>query len=148
MLPANRRGRPDPCTPPESRSGAYCRPAWLETLITIKAFRASDTNLRGFHDRKMLAMALPLQLNQSPRSGVIMPWFHAVPVFGMLSMFILLAVGPEVWASRWHPGLLAAVHGITLGALGCAMLGAAQQLTAVLCGHAPVRRRRVAWTLF
>lgn len=93
-------------------------------------------------------MALPLQLDRSPRGGVIMPWFHAAPVFGMLSMFVLLAAGPAVWTSRWHPGLLAAVHGITLGVLGSVMLGAAQQLTAVLCGRAAVRSRRVAAVLF
>lgn len=93
-------------------------------------------------------MSQPLQLDRSPRGGVIMPWFHAAPVFGMLSMFALLAAGPSVWTSRWHPGLLAAVHGITLGALGSVMLGAAQQLTAVLCGRAAVRSRRVATVLF
>jgi hypothetical protein len=75
-----------------------------------------------------------LSLSQSPPLSVPLRFFLTAPLFIIAAGLVVFFYGAEAFASRWHPGLLAATHFITLGFLAMIMMGALQQLTPVLMG--------------
>lgn len=75
-----------------------------------------------------------LSLAQTPPLSVPLRFFITAPVFAIACGITLLWAGPDAFASRWHPMLLAATHFLTLGFLTMSMMGALQQLTPVLMG--------------
>lgn len=76
-----------------------------------------------------------LFLERSPLPGIALPFLITGPVFGVLAALLLLVQGDAVLVNRWVPVTLAAVHLLTLGFLGTAMLGALLQVTAVTLGR-------------
>ena len=80
-----------------------------------------------------------LRLDQAPPFSVPLRFFLAAPFFGAIAAVVVLAIGPEILASRWQPALLAVTHLLTLGVLTMVMLGALMQMLPVLAGS-PVPR--------
>jgi hypothetical protein len=75
-----------------------------------------------------------LSLSQTPPLAVPLRYFLSAPLYLIAAGLILVSNGPELFASRWSPAMLALTHLITLGFLGSCMLGAIQQLLPVLLG--------------
>lgn len=75
-----------------------------------------------------------LSLAQTPPLSIPLRFFLTAPLFAVACGVVLLWFGEEAFVNRWHPGLLAATHFLTLGFLGMIMIGALQQLTPVLMG--------------
>lgn len=75
-----------------------------------------------------------LSLEQAPPFSVPLRFFLTAPWFALASVLVLLGGGPGVLASRWEPGLLAAVHFFTLGYLAMVMIGAVFQMLPVVAG--------------
>ncbi len=78
-----------------------------------------------------------LALEQAPPISVPFRFFLAAPVFLLAAGGLMLANGPELLASRWHPATLALVHLLTLGFLATSMAGALMQMLPVVAG-API----------
>ena len=85
-----------------------------------------------------------LSLQQAPPLSVPARFFLTAPLFGIVAALILLYTGPDLFSSRWTPGLLAATHCLTLGFFTSTMIGASQQLLPVLIGSAISKPRLVA----
>lgn len=75
-----------------------------------------------------------LRVDQAPPISVPFRFFLTAPVFGLLCALIVLWQGPDLFASRWSPATLAAVHLLTLGFMTMAMVGAMMQILPVLIG--------------
>jgi hypothetical protein len=75
-----------------------------------------------------------LSLQQSPPISVPARFFLTAPLFGICTALMLLLGGPELLASRWSPGMLAAVHALVLGFFATIMFGALQQILPVVAG--------------
>ena len=89
-----------------------------------------------------------LSLSQTPPLAVPLRFFLTAPLFVIAAAFVLLLSGPELFATRWSPTMLALTHLITLGFLGSCMLGAMQQLLPVLVGVPVVGARAVSLLLY
>ncbi len=89
-----------------------------------------------------------LSLSQTPPLAIPLRFFLTAPLFVAAAAVIIGLSGPELFASRWSPAMLALTHLITLGFLGSCMLGAVQQLLPVLVGVPVVAERRVGLMLY
>jgi hypothetical protein len=78
-----------------------------------------------------------LHVQQAPPISVPFRFFLTAPLFALLGAAVMLWHGPDLFASRWSPATLAAVHLLTLGFMTMAMVGAMMQILPVLVG-APV----------
>lgn len=85
-----------------------------------------------------------VSFDQAPPISVPFRFFLTAPVFTVLAALVMLATGPNLWASRWTPGALAVTHLITAGFMLQIMLGALQQLMPVVMGVQMARPRLVA----
>lgn len=88
-------------------------------------------------------MPAHLHFNQSSPIRLPLPLMLAAPLFGLLAMLLVIAGAPDIFASRWNPALIAAVHLFTLGFLGCTMFAAVLQILPVITGRPPLRNRPV-----
>lgn len=75
-----------------------------------------------------------LSFEQAPPIAAPFRFFLGAPVFGVVAGLIVLVSGPELFASRWTPGMLALTHAIALGFVLQAMLGALIQILPVVAG--------------
>lgn len=75
-----------------------------------------------------------LRVDQAPPISVPFRFFLTAPIFGLLCAVVMLWQGPDLFASRWSPATLAAVHLLTLGFMTMAMVGAMMQILPVLIG--------------
>lgn len=80
-----------------------------------------------------------LDFQQAPPIWVPFRFFLTAPVFALLAAAAMLWYGEDLFASRWSPATLAAVHLLTLGFISMVMVGATIQVLPVLAG-APVSR--------
>ncbi|RZI41123.1 hypothetical protein EGT07_20875 [Herbaspirillum sp. HC18] len=83
-----------------------------------------------------------LHVDQAPPISVPFRFFLTAPVFGLLCAAVMLWQGGDLFASRWSPATLAAVHLLTLGFMSMVMIGAMMQILPVLIG-APVAAPRL-----
>ena len=75
-----------------------------------------------------------LDLQQAPPLSVPLRFFLTAPVFAFLAGLVALWQGPDLFASRWSPGALAATHLVALGCVTMVMAGALMQILPVLVG--------------
>mgnify|MGYP000894177521 CR=1 FL=1 len=75
-----------------------------------------------------------LSFEQAPPIAAPFRFFLGAPVFGMVAGLIVLVAGPELFVSRWTPGILALTHALALGFMLQAMLGALIQILPVVAG--------------
>ncbi len=75
-----------------------------------------------------------LSLEQAPPFGVPLRFFLTAPPFLLLAAGLLLWQGPDMFASRWLPAMLALTHLLTLGFMAQVMLGALLQILPVVVG--------------
>ena len=75
-----------------------------------------------------------LSLQQTPPFSVPVRFFVSAPLFGIAAGLIVLFYGPELFLSRWTPGMLAVTHALVLGFFATIMLGALQQILPVVAG--------------
>lgn len=85
-----------------------------------------------------------LHVDQAPPISVPLRFFLTAPIFGLLCAAAVLWQGPDLFASRWSPATLAAVHLLTLGFMTMAMVGALMQILPVLIGARFAAPARVA----
>ena len=85
-----------------------------------------------------------LSHEQSPPLSVPFRFFLTAPVFGILAGLLLVWSGPDSFASRWTPAVLAMTHLVTAGLMLQVMLGAMMQIMPVLLGANVRRPLRVA----
>lgn len=89
-----------------------------------------------------------LSLSQSPPLAVPLRYFLTAPLFLIAAAIILVLNGPELFATRWSPTMLALTHLVTLGFLGSCMIGAVQQLLPVLIGVPVIGARTLSLVLY
>jgi hypothetical protein len=75
-----------------------------------------------------------LSFDALPPIGIPFRFFVTAPIFVMAVALIILSSGETVWASRWHPSMLAISHGFALGFVSSVMLAALLQLLPVVGG--------------
>jgi hypothetical protein len=75
-----------------------------------------------------------LSFDKAPPFAAPLRFFLTAPLFVLMTGVLLMAVGPDMFASRWSPGLLAATHLITVGFMLQVMLGALIQILPVVAG--------------
>ena len=75
-----------------------------------------------------------LSFDKAPPFAAPLRFFLTAPLFSLAAGLLLLFVGPDLLASRWTPGLLAATHLITVGFMLMVMLGALIQILPVVAG--------------
>jgi hypothetical protein len=85
-----------------------------------------------------------LSFDQSPPLGAPLRFFLTAPCFAILAGLLLLASGPDSFASRWTPAALALTHLIAAGFMLQVMLGAMLQIMPVVAGANLARPMRVA----
>jgi hypothetical protein len=79
-------------------------------------------------------MLAGLSFDALPAISIPFRYFVTAPVFVIAVALIVLTSGEAVWASRWHPSMLAIIHGFTLGFISTVMLAALLQLLPVVGG--------------
>ena len=75
-----------------------------------------------------------LSFENAPPFAAPLRFFLTAPLFSLAAGLLLMAAGPDLLASRWTPGLLAATHLITVGFMLQIMLGALIQILPVVAG--------------
>ncbi len=75
-----------------------------------------------------------LAFENAPPFAAPLRFFLTAPLFAMLAGLLVAFEGPDVFASRWTPGALAATHLITIGFMLQVMLGALIQILPVVAG--------------
>jgi hypothetical protein len=75
-----------------------------------------------------------LSFEKAPPLSAPLRFFLTAPLFSLAAGLLLLGAGPDLLASRWMPGLLAATHLITVGFMLQVMLGALIQILPVVAG--------------
>ena len=75
-----------------------------------------------------------LSYDQSPPIAAPFRFFLSAPVFTILAGLVLAWAGPDAFASRWTPGILASTHLVTVGFMLQVMLGALIQIFPVVIG--------------
>ena len=75
-----------------------------------------------------------LSFENAPPFAAPLRFFLTAPLFSLAAGLLLMAAGPDLLASRWTPGLLAATHLITVGFMLQVMLGALIQILPVVAG--------------
>lgn len=79
-------------------------------------------------------MRRALDYDHMPAPGVPLPFLLAAPWFGAAAGLLVAWYGPDVFASRWHPAALAAIHLVTLGMLTMTMAGSLLQMLPAVAG--------------
>ena len=79
-------------------------------------------------------METVFDFEQTPPLSVPYRFFLSAPLFAAAAGLLLAWLGPEAFASRWSPGLLAVVHLLTVGFMLQAMAGALLQILPVAAG--------------
>ncbi|MCM8636230.1 hypothetical protein [Accumulibacter sp.] len=85
-----------------------------------------------------------LSFDQAPPIAAPFRFFLTAPVFALLAGLLMLASGPQLFASRWTPAALALTHLITVGFMLQVMLGALLQILPVVAGANIAHPLRVA----
>ncbi len=85
-----------------------------------------------------------LSFEKAPPFAAPLRFFLTAPLFAMLAGLLLLLDGPDLLASRWTPGALAATHLMTIGFMLQVMLGALIQILPVVAGANVEKPLRVA----
>ena len=85
-----------------------------------------------------------LSFDQAPPIAAPFRFFLTAPIFALLAGLLLLASGPQLFASRWTPAALALTHLITIGFMLQVMLGALMQILPVVAGANIAHPLRVA----
>ena len=75
-----------------------------------------------------------LTFEKLPPFAAPLRFFLTAPLFSLTAGLLLMMAGPQLLASRWTPGLLAATHLITVGFMLVVMLGALIQILPVVAG--------------
>lgn len=75
-----------------------------------------------------------LSLDRAPPFSAPLRFFLTAPLFLLLAGLLLLAVGDEIFVSRWTPAALALTHLVTVGFMLLTMLGALIQVLPVVAG--------------
>jgi len=88
-----------------------------------------------------------LSFENAPPFAAPLRFFLTAPLFLVLAGLLVAGVGPDVFASRWLPATLAAVHLVTIGFMLQVMLGALIQILPVVAGANLTRPLRVASVL-
>lgn len=79
-------------------------------------------------------MQAGLSFDNAPPLAAPLRFFLTAPLFLVLAGLLLLAVGPDIFASRWLPATLALVHLLTIGFMLQVMIGALIQVLPVVAG--------------
>lgn len=79
-------------------------------------------------------MQAMLAFENAPPFTAPLRFFLTAPLFAVLAGLVVAVEGPEIFASRWTPGALAATHLITIGFMLQVMLGALIQILPVVAG--------------
>jgi hypothetical protein len=85
-----------------------------------------------------------LSFENAPPFAAPLRFFLTAPLFAILAGLLLAWSGPQLMASRWMPGALAATHLVTVGFMLQVMLGALIQILPVVAGANLRRPLRVA----
>lgn len=85
-----------------------------------------------------------LSFDQAPAFSVPLRFFITACLFGVATGVALALLGPQVFLSRWMPGLLALTHLVGTGMLLQVMVGACFQFVPVVTGANIAHPRRVA----
>nr|MBL8410610.1 hypothetical protein [Dechloromonas sp.] len=88
-----------------------------------------------------------LSFENAPPFAAPLRFFLTAPLFLVLAGLLVAGVGPDIFASRWLPATLAAVHLVTIGFMLQVMLGALIQILPVVAGANLTRPLRVATVL-
>ncbi|WP_371325174.1 hypothetical protein VX159_06570 [Dechloromonas sp. ZY10] len=75
-----------------------------------------------------------LSFENAPPFAAPLRFFITAPLLAALAGLILVWQGGDLLSSRWHPGLLAATHLLTVGFMLMVMLGALIQILPVVAG--------------
>jgi hypothetical protein len=75
-----------------------------------------------------------LSFDKAPPFAAPARFFLTAPLFLLAAALLLVFHGPELLASRWSPGLLAATHLVTVGFMLMVMCGALIQILPVVAG--------------
>jgi len=75
-----------------------------------------------------------MSFDKAPPLAAPLRFFLTAPLFSLAAGLLLLVLGPDMFTSRWMPGLLAATHLITVGFMLQVMLGALIQIMPVVTG--------------
>lgn len=75
-----------------------------------------------------------LSFDKAPPFAAPLRFFVTAPLFAVAAGLLMVAVGPDILASRWSPATLALTHLITVGFLLQVMLGALIQILPVVAG--------------
>ena len=75
-----------------------------------------------------------ISYDESPPLGTPFRFFLTAPFFGILAGLLLLWSGPEAFASRWTPSVLALTHLLTAGFMLQIIVGALFQILPVVVG--------------
>lgn len=75
-----------------------------------------------------------LSFENAPPFAAPLRFFLTAPLFAVLAGLLLAWGGPQLMASRWMPGVLAATHLVTVGFMLQVMLGALIQILPVVAG--------------
>jgi hypothetical protein len=89
-------------------------------------------------------MQAMLAFENAPPFAAPLRLFLTAPLFAMLAGLLVAFEGPDIFASRWTPGALAATHLITIGFMLQVMLGALIQILPVVAGASLKRPVAVA----
>ena len=87
-----------------------------------------------------------LSFENAPPFAAPLRFFLTAPLFAVLAGLLLAWNGPQLMASRWMPGALAATHLVTVGFMLQVMLGALIQILPVVAGanlRHPLRVARI-----
>ncbi|MBU1365864.1 MAG: hypothetical protein KKE51_18755 [Gammaproteobacteria bacterium] len=79
-------------------------------------------------------MQAMLAFENAPPFAAPLRFFLTAPLFAVLAGLLVAYEGPDIFASRWTPGALAATHLITIGFMLQVMLGALIQILPVVAG--------------
>jgi hypothetical protein len=85
-----------------------------------------------------------LSFNGLPPISVPFRFFLTAIIFAMVLSIGVFIAGDTLWSSRWHPMMLALVHGFTLGIITPIMMGAILQMLPVVGGVGVKHVKRVA----
>ncbi len=93
----------------------------------------------------MKANSGALSLQQAPPISVPFRFFLSAPLFLLAAALLLLIAGPQAYASRWTPAMLALTHLFTLGFMTMNMLGALMQMLPVVADSPLSRPVLISW---
>jgi hypothetical protein len=89
-------------------------------------------------------MQRTLTFDNAPPLWLPFRFFLTAPLFALLAGLLIVLEGPQVFASRWTPSLLATTHLLTLGFAAMTMIGSLIQILPVVAGIGIPRARATA----